>query len=858
MKIKLFPYTIVRYAGMPTSLLESWNLPQVHLYTTGENQLLLQQQQQEIICDGLYNLVMQQTDDKIRQKIISLKRNIYNGKLPDDALLALLTPLLGADLLAAISEYISSKKNHERRNSQLEATYEATLLEQRRSIHALLTISGIDKGIVLSSPVLFRQLSSFSSKDPGGYKNAENKIEFSLLRYLTRTCYKTSPFSTFTHTRLGTFEPVPEHSLAATAGQVKINNSLFRYLTSILTLHPVLNELMMVSRNITVEEDDDKLRFMVNYLNVEAFQSIPASPVNTLIIQLFDEGPLLFSTLINQLAEAIAPAPRSDAKAYLLKMISTGMLEIGTGISGMEAAWPEKLRAFIHPHITVINSANSIYQALASLEKYKNNLPHASASERAEILANAENMINDLFQSLQQEAGLPVTGAPAPSGDKELKTMQFAPHHFKGNELFYEDCYNLSTEIIQQAPLQQITESVDTLLEHIQPLDHLYEERQRMFRHFQSHFKQDEKVTVTRFYKSYYQEIKQQATTNGDEYESNTWRSQLEKQLEALTDQPSEVITLSQNTFPAITHKAATQSRGMFVQLQPSDNDTCGVINAILPGMGKVNGRFLSLFDQEVTRTFLDYNNTLHEGIKVMELNDASGFNANIHPPLLSYEIKMPGGNNIYQPDAHIPLNELYIMAGNDQLLLYHNEQQVYAYDLSLESFRNRSRLYQLLAHFNPDIRPSLSALVKIVDQQYEKKHPCSDAPVYIWPRIAFGNQVVLRRKTWEVTTAAFPVIGQNEKNAAYFTRLNKWREQHRIPEQVFLFLRRRGNNKAKGKAGGLADDYKPQFISFHQPILITMLKKLLSRAGTHIWLEEALPAPSGQVKEYLIQWYKK
>ncbi|MGO4292147.1 lantibiotic dehydratase [Chitinophaga sp. RAB17] len=857
MNVHLFPYPLVRYAGIHTSLLEQWQLPDAHLYHL---HTASQQQQREALCDKLYEQVMLQTDDHLRRKIISLKRMVYNDKLPDNDLLDLLLPLFEKEVAADINNYISTKKIHAQQLLEQHNRYDAFLLQQRRHLHQLLAQSDVEKGIILSSPVLFRQLPPFREKDPLHYKNAENKIEFSLLRYLTRSCYKTSPFSTFTHTRLGTFIATETNPPGPTAGRVKLNNSIFRYLTGILCRHPGLNELLIVSKNMTLQEEDKKLHFLVNYLNVEAFQSIPASAVNILILELLEHGPLSFHRLINTLTEAASPIPRAEIKDYLLKMIATGALEMGTGISGMEENWASQLIAFFGPHSTAHDPAKRICEALASLEKYKKNFTVASAAERANILAAAENTINPVFSDLQQEAGLPVEVDPAAAEDDTnsgLRTMQFAPHFFKGNELFYEDCYNPETEVICKDTVQQITENVDALLELIQPLDQLYEEKQRMLHHFYSYYGVNGSVPVVRFYQSYYQQLRQENVVNNPEPEATAWKNNFVQSLDNLLYGQPAVINLWDEHFPAIATVPTPQSRGMFMQFYSSENITCGVVNAILPGMGKVNGRFLSMFDNKATTAFLDYNRSLHPDKKVMELNDASGFNANIHPPLAAYEIKMPGGNNNYPSGQQISLNELYITAEDKQLSLYHGGQQVYAYDLSLESFRNRSRLYQLLAHFNPDIRPSITALIKIIDGEYEKKHPRHNAPVYVWPRVTYRTQVVLRRKTWEIDTRDFPVIRNNEKELEYFIRLQHWREQHQIDAAVFLFLRRRGNSKTKEKAGGLADDYKPQFISFQQPILLTMLKKLLSRAGSHIWLEEALPMPTGQVKEYLLQWYK-
>ena len=811
MDITIFPYSLVRYSALESNLLDDWQLKDID---TRSAITILKEQ----ICDKLFLLVNQQTDDKARQKLIQLKRAIHNDKPVNTTIPEELT----ADMALLMTARQVKKEQ--------ELHYDAQLVSHRKHLQVLAGEESLQKGILLSSPVLLEQMSHYTNKAPVDFKQKEYKIEFSLLRYITRMCFKTSPFSTFTYTGLmilGDHKTTPFREVKS---RLKLNNSLFGYLMAIIRQHPVLNENLLLTKNSTTETVHAKLNFFVNYHNVEAFQQIPNTTLNELILQ--QRNNIRLSELITAIADEIEDVTYDDLKEYLLKLAATGLLEPGIGISGMEEDWSHQLMTYLSGQ-----PADMIRQLHHWQESYANE----TAAGRFRILKEAEVLVNNVCSALQLEAGLPVATLENIPERKQLQTMQFAHHHFSGRQIFYEDCYTPQIEILAADPVRNIISKTDELLDYLSPLDTMKAEREKMRDFFINHYAQDERVKVITFYKDYYYHVKKHETIENSTPAFNI-------QLPDL----SSAINITADCFP---HKGAvvSQSRGMFVQF--FNNNQCGVINAILPGMGKVNGRFLSLFDKEVSDCFIEYNNRLYPDIIKAELNDASSFNANIHPPLLSYEITIPGGNNIYPANQQIPVTALDVIYKSGTLHLYAGTKEIYTYDLSLESFNNRSNLYKLLAHFNPDVRPSLSTFLKIIDDRYELQYPQTDKDIYCWPRISYEDVVVLRRKTWQIRTITIPTPHKDESGLDYFIRLNDWRSENELPEQAFLFLRKR--SKRQDKKGGLDDDYKPQMISFLQPLMIELLKKLLSRAGEYVYLEEVLPEPSGTVKEYLLQWYK-
>jgi hypothetical protein len=245
-----------------------------------------------------------------------------------------------------------------------------------------------------------------------------------------------------------------------------------------------------------------------------------------------------------------------------------------------------------------------------------------------------------------------------------------------------------------------------------------------------------------------------------------------------------------------------------------------------------------------------------------MELNDGSVFNANIHPPLLEHEITIPGGSNNYPAEKRVSLKDILVQydPASEQLALSHaaTGTPVYAFDLCLESFYNRSHFYRLLAHFNPEPRAPLRSFIAAVDRQYASLSDTA-GPVQLLPRIVFEGRLVLRRKGWLVSKADVPTQLPTETEADYFLSLQRWLTAQALPQQVFVFLKSPYIPATAAKGQLHRDDYKPQYISFAQPLLIAVFRKMLTRAGAYLYLEEVLPDASqtGTVTEHMLHWYQ-
>jgi lantibiotic biosynthesis protein len=311
-----------------------------------------------------------------------------------------------------------------------------------------------------------------------------------------------------------------------------------------------------------------------------------------------------------------------------------------------------------------------------------------------------------------------------------------------------------------------------------------------------------------------------------------------------------------------------------------------GVLNANFPGYGKMFSRFLHLFDAELTGNLRKWNLSLAGSALYVEDCDASYFNANLHPPLLPYEVWMPGGHNSLPEDKQLAITDFEVRWEEEEqdLCLYHTltGQRAFIFDLGFQGHMGRSALFQLLEKFSGaeylSIYPLLNAIQMQEGKKAEEQKPAEGQPqekketrapeVRLSPRIVYDGRIVLKRMEWTVPRDLLPLRQPVESDWSYFCRVNEWRLRHNLPDEVFIYVNSERNNKfvdpeiAK-KLG--RDDYKPQYINFRNPLLIHLLEKSLVKVPYALKVVEMSPNSSQLLKlngeqyiiECVVQWYR-
>ncbi|MFE3019695.1 lantibiotic dehydratase [Streptomyces sp. NPDC059256] len=118
----------------------------------------------------------------------------------------------------------------------------------------------------------------------------------------------------------------------------------------------------------------------------------------------------------------------------------------------------------------------------------------------------------------------------------------------------------------------------------------------------------------------------------------------------------------------------------------------------------------------------------------------------------------------------------------------------------------------------------------------------CGDGVAEL-PRVTDGpgGRLVTRRASWIVPAAAIPrPEGGESDEAALAVRLDDFRREHGIPEEVFVH-----QLGGAGGALGMSADRKPMWVSLASPLSVGVLHHWLSPQTSHLRLVEVLPERS-------------
>ncbi len=483
----------------------------------------------------------------------------------------------------------------------------------------------------------------------------------------------------------------------------------------------------------------------------------------------------------------------------------------------------------------------------------------------------------------------------APGGDASVETandsafrrLDDRAYHRLPDLLFFEDAVLTSAPRLGSAEAAAAISTLDDLLDSIAPFEVYVDEREQMQEYFDQRYGGGARVALLDFYESYSRDLKlpaerreqsRERSAPGDPFASRTAAAAQRHQqtLDALArlDGPAfhgSSIQLERTDLAPLRFDGARKPRsGTSYSALLQFFRGGAVFNGLFPGFGKMSCRFLHLAPPEFTRELQEWNAALAPGALLAEATDESFSNANLHPPLLPWEIATPNGNHAAPPERQLAVADIDVTDAGDELALIHRPsgRRIYAFDLGIQAWQQRSKLFQLLSRFTLSASYAVQPLLDAVNRLAMRGGTPGD--VVVRPRITYGDGLVLQRRTWVVRKEAVPLRERAESDCAYFCRVDAWRRAHGIPDDVFLYLYPSRDYLLRAVTSGhrdqlRRDDRKPQFISFRNPFLVTLFGRLVPRGLAAIQLVEMLPAPEQlltvggeqRVTECVVQWYR-
>lgn len=796
-------------------------------------------------------------DLKISNSIQNIRRNIHNNRIIKNKDLSVLKNNNESSVLSLIENYISNEYSAKKSVDDFYSYFLDEWIEKRNELHEISKSNPIHNGLLLSSNSLIDALNKKQNNNKTPNKK-EKQIEIGLLKYVTRSLFKPTPFSSFTllnHVKIE--ESVQNYFCKATDNEkyisyIRINNAIFQRIRSYMTKIQQICLYLEVNLNpsISFNKDSNQYKILINKNNLEFFQTIEKNSIVELISDFLSiNKSVLFIDLIDHCKQSI-DADEDEIIKYALRLGNIGLFEFNYKASGTDIDWIDKLNKSLS--LTPASDGRDLLiKLLNDLElsrlSYESNF--YNLEERKKILETVSNNLNNHLASLSKTVDPDIT-------EEKLNNIQF-----KKEKVFLEDTISKKEISIGSNFIKPFLSNIDLLIDYCSEYSPLLNKEKELFNFYINEYNSDE-IPLLKFYEDYFRRLKANKEDKKDIELKNISEINYfsENVFDIINNQDEEINFCFKKDIKQVKKVKHSYSSSMFFQLSNLNGNQSIIVNGTGWGYGRMSSRFLYLFDLKFTDDIKTHNNALTENIIYSEINDASFFNANLHPPLFTHECIIPGGHKNLKEDFQLKVNELIVKKDtkNKKLLLIDSKtrKQVFIHDSCFQGEKGRSQLFNLLLIFSDKVTPVYRLLLSDLNKKRQLK---INRNTTLFPRIIFESNIVLQRKYWIVNNLEFPVIGAEEKEYDYYMRILFWFRKLKIPSKVFITL-----NYSRNKDKTFSpDDYKPQYIDIENPLFLPLIIKLFKKTES-LKIMEMLPTSEDALDfnddkhttEFLIQWY--
>jgi hypothetical protein len=688
----------------------------------------------EDVSQRLFAAIGAAQEKPARNKLIALKRDLYNLKSASPEKLDAALAGVDADTAAAVRAYAADVERVHALEAELRQGYDAETAELRGRFRQLLADADFRKGLMVSSRSLYGNLERYGAAAASGdLHGRDEKTERGLLRYYTRMAMKATPFATFCAIIPGAFvdqrdgEPDGGTRFSsdprAKRSFVRANKFLYGLFFDHLKTRPEVRRALQVERNPTLRSEGGRLVFLTAIEGREVFQRMADNEVLQLIASRFGEGAPTLGQLIGTLSsDPEIDATPEEAEAYLDKLIEIGFLRFHTGIREQDADWDLPFRALLDGIDD--DHARQTSALLATLRERIEAYTDAGVEERERIIEQIHGQIEAALESMDIEGRL-------------RKDMPF-----------YEDATSAASAQIAMTPgVRGAFGQFERWVRATARLAWPRSEQATMRHFFDDYYGADpgaaRGVPLLKFYEDFYREhfkahVEKEGRMRGggqrdpeDNYDvANPFGLESIKELGSARQRLTEVFRRAWDAArdaetididPAEVEEAlqgvetlsgVPRSMGAFALLAPAEReggDPAFILHgaSYTAGYGKYFSRFLYMLPDDVQEDVRTANAAL-TGELLAEICGDAQFNANLHPPLLRWEISYPTGES-GATEEQLRSSEIVVLADPEDpqnLALVHapTGRRVIPVDLGFLNPRMRPPLYQLLSRFTPPV----------------------------------------------------------------------------------------------------------------------------------------------------------
>jgi hypothetical protein len=860
------PFVLIRSAGLP--------LPVLERLRAGRSAAVISRLMEdeswrrahaEALCDALFRACKSCGDEapEDRKLLLSAKRDVFNDRPLTPHVLERARFWLAPGDVGLLEEW---HQRHARRQELLvsgEALFREEQVAQRRWLQELARNPALLRGLTLASDSLITKLHKYADTPVEAQDARLRKVEIGLLSYVSRMVTKTSPFSTFTQVTLGRWDEAqpPERisvqpSTAGLKGQIQIGHLPLRQLQEAIQRHPVLREHVPLwpnphqwvhegRRNILQRLEAGPPRPRISH-TTERLTAVADSPQLAAWVSRIRPGETQ-AELVQRLSGPNAPAEK-------LSQVLNQLLDAGLVLRQFalpEQRWDllEALRGELAR--IPVDPAPALAERLAVLADCYRRFEAAPPPERLSLLRRMEELLREAFTLVQ--------GTLAPEWTEcivyEDTTLEASEARIGTGlwEQSREDLLLLQRllPLFTNRPLGRriLTSAFVQLYGRGGTCGNVLDFYERSRRTFGA-----ELDAVERFSAGFPQDAKDSPLLPREERlrvqelrEEFVLRVREELAREApVWEIPRDWLRSLVERLPA-SYSAPWASFSYLAQLVPGPQPLL-VLNDAYSGYGQFLARFAALTGgldarsnplcQGVLET---QRRLLPPGHALAELLGVFGFNACLHPRMTSHLLAYPGSWPEPGEEGVLRLMDLRLVhePEEDRLrLLAPDGTELHPVYLGLLIPRLTPPLYQFLLQFGEVGKYPLP----FWNLMEARRPPQEEGRVRHYPRMMLGR-LVLGRRRWLMPRELLPRTNPGSPGFTELLELNRWRERHGLPKQLFV-------RAGRGRGRTRDVERKPQFIDFENAFLLRLLDRQLEHVEQSLTFEEALPGPGEQALE--------
>jgi hypothetical protein len=856
--------TLIRIAGLPAAVMAPFTTTlcerELQALRTAERELEAARTE---LVDHLYGQV-QAAPAEVRPLLLAAKRDAFNRRS-----LSAYPSRAGWEDLLRLSRglavgVVDLEARCAARREDLLLAFDRERTRQRRHLVAVAGDPGLLRGLALSSPSLAANLNRLRTKAPESYGRKERGLEQSLLRYVSRTAYKLSPYSTLTRMALGTVRDDLADGTHRLLGEAWSERSLLRLkrfvldqISDVLLLCPTIRQGLRVALNNTLEEiEPDRFRFLqpgywslheesgqIRYHQDALVKVRLAGPVVSWLRSELPREGRIYGELSAELDRVF---PGADAARQLEKLLRIDFLV--TQPPWLSAA--AHLEAEIHAHLSALAGEElapltALFARLVEVER-----GYAATANPIESLEEIDHLLDRIWREVCALGGL------GPEAWREKMR--------KGN--YYEDVFLVPSDVqgggetlsIPRAAAEEAVRSLDPIIR----LTGLYNRHNDLLHSLSAligeRWPGRREVGFLDLFSAaqpLWQEYRTFSTAAARE--PGGWKTTFNpmdlpdsRELARLRDtvwacvepcvhRREDETWVDPEALAEVARavpEAYAPPVGGCIFLQPADTEgRLWVLNRLYEGTGRYGSRFTPVMGEEMrrryTESFVARSAFDHQGerLELLDLFRIQGDTLNVHSVQTPRVLETPGETSGLPPSRTLGLRDLRVRldeATGIPRIVDSEGRHCLPVHLGGSGHAFMPTVIKFLAVFGPgDFKAVFPArLGKEI------------GTLTLWERLVIGN-VVLGRRKWAIPPADLPgEISKEASDEAVFEAMNRWRLEAGIPGQVFL------TEKIQHKVLGTM--FKPQYLDFTSPLFVPVFRAALAEKPLRLAIEEMLPSP--------------